>query len=343
MKINLKVLALKTKILVVAASAATTFSFGAFAQDACSNRGELDTPYCDANKDLVADLPTDAKKLKNPSTIVFTYTPVEDPAVYEKIFNPFTAHLASCTAKRVVFFQVNSNAAEIEAMRSGRLHVGGFSTGPTAFAVNIAGAIPFAVKGTEKEFQGYNLILIVKKDSAFQKPADLKGKKVAHTSPSSNSGHMAPLALFPGQGLAPDKDYKILFSGKHDQSVLGVGTGDYDAAAVASDVFYRMASRGQIKEDNYRIIYRSAKFPTSSFSIAHDLEPTLATKIKQCFYDYRFTDEMKKAFDGADRFFPITFQKDWEIVRNVAAAGGESFGRQNYEQEQAREAAKAKK
>ena len=37
-------------------------------------------------------------------------------------------------------------AAEIEAMRSGRLHVGGFSTGPTAFAVNIAGAVPFAIK-----------------------------------------------------------------------------------------------------------------------------------------------------------------------------------------------------
>jgi phosphonate transport system substrate-binding protein len=53
---------------------------------------------------------------------------------------------------------------------------------------------------------------------------------------------------------------------------------------------------------------------------------------------------MKKAFDGADRFFPITYQKDWEIVRSVAAAGGESFGKQNYEQEQAREAAsKAKK
>ena len=43
---------------------------------------------------------------------------------------------------------------------------------------------------------------------------DLKGKKVAHTSPSSNSGHLAPLALFPGEGLAPDKDYKPVFSGK---------------------------------------------------------------------------------------------------------------------------------
>ena len=331
---------------VGAAAVASALSFTlipAIAQDPCANRGELDTQYCDANKDLVADAPSDPKRFKNPSTIVFTYTPVEDPAVYEKVFSPFTAHLSQCIAKKVIFFQVQSNAAEIEAMRSGRLHVGGFSTGPTAFAVNIAGAVPFAVKGTEKEFQGYNLILIVKKDSAFLKAADLKGKKVAHTAPSSNSGHLAPLALFPGQGLIPDKDYKILFSGKHDQSVLGVGTGDYDAAAVASDVFYRMASRGQIKEENYRIIYRSEKFPTSSFSMAHDLEPALAAKMKQCFYDYRFPEEMKKAFDGADRFFPITYQKDWEIVRRVAASGGESFNRTNYEQEQAREAAKAKK
>ncbi|MCH3689019.1 PhnD/SsuA/transferrin family substrate-binding protein, partial [Campylobacter lari] len=79
----------------------------------------------------------------------------------------------------------------------GRLHVGGFSTGPTAFAVNIAGAVPFAVKGYAEGFQGYNLIVIVKKDSPYQKLTDLKGKKLAHTAPSSNSGHMAPVALFP--------------------------------------------------------------------------------------------------------------------------------------------------
>ena len=102
----------------------------AFAADACKNRGELDTMYCDANNDMVADAPTDPKKWKNPSTIVFTYTPVEDPAVYENIFKPFTTHLAKCLDKKVVFYQVQSNAAEIEAMRSGRLHVGGFSTGP---------------------------------------------------------------------------------------------------------------------------------------------------------------------------------------------------------------------
>ena len=308
------------------ALAAFAFATAASAQE-CRNRGDLDAMYCDDNGDMVADTPKDAKKLKNPGTLVFTYTPVEDPAVYEKIFKPFTDHLAKCVDKRVVFYQVQSNAAEIEAMRSGRLHVGGFSTGPTAFAVNIAGAVPFAIKGYEKDYQGYNLIVVVKASSPFQKLSDLKGKKVAHTSPSSNSGHMAPMALFPKEGLVPDKDYKIIFSGKHDQSILGVGTGDYDAGAVASDVFHRMGVRGQIKESDYRVIYRSAKFPTSSFAYAHDLEPAFRDKMLKCFYDYRFNDEMKKAFDGADRFFPINYKEHWAVVREVAEAGGEKFNR----------------
>ena len=77
----------------------------ALAQE-CKHRGDLDTMFCDENKDLVADPPKDAKKLKNPNTIVFTYTPVEDPAVYEKVFAPFTEYLGKCLAKKVVFYQI---------------------------------------------------------------------------------------------------------------------------------------------------------------------------------------------------------------------------------------------
>ncbi len=329
--------------MFAALAVAALSSAPALAADACANRGELDTMYCDANKDMVADVPADPKKWKNPSTIVFTYTPVEDPAVYENIFKPFTTHLAKCLDKKVVFYQVQNNAAEIEAMRSGRLHVGGFSTGPTAFAVNLAGAVPFAVKGDSKEFQGYNLIVVVKASSPYQKLSDLKGKKVAHTSPSSNSGHLAPLALFPGEGLAPDKDYKPVFSGKHDQSILGVGSGDYDAGAVASDVFHRMGVRGQIKESDYRIIYRSQKFPTSSFAYAHDLDPKLVDRMLTCFYDYRFPPEMVKAFDGADRFFPINYKTTWEVVRNVAKGSGGGFDKATYDKETKREADEAAK
>src|SRR5438876_11190606 len=92
-------------------------SLGAYAADACKHRGELDAMYCDENNDMVADPPADPKKWKTPSTIVFTYTPVEDPAVYENIFKPFTTALAKCIDKRVVFYQVQSKDADIEAIR----------------------------------------------------------------------------------------------------------------------------------------------------------------------------------------------------------------------------------
>ncbi len=338
---------MKTTALMARLGLAAFFAMlasNAFAQtDGCKNRGDLDVQFCDENKDLVADPPKDPKKFRIPSTLVFTYTPVEDPAVYEQAFRPFTDHLAACAGKKVVFYQVQSNAAEIEAMRSGRLHVGGFSTGPTAFAVNLAGAVPFAVKGDAKGFQGYNLILIVKKSSLFQKITDLKGKKIAHTSASSNSGNLAPRALFPPLGLVPDTDYKVVYSGKHDSSILGVNAGDYDAAPVASDVFHRMAGRGVIKEDDFRILYRSETFPTSSFAYAHDLEPAFRDKMLKCFYDYRFTPEMQKTFDGSDRFFPVTYMKDWAVVRKVDEAAGEKHDRAAYEKESSKEEAARKK
>lgn len=331
---------------IAAAIATLALSADAGAQQAaaCKKRGHLDTIYCDDNNDLVADLPTDKKKLRNPSTLVFAYTPVEDPAVYENIFKPFTDYLAKCTAKKVVYYPVQSNSAEIEAMRSGRLHVAGFSTGPTGFAVNMAGAIPFAAKGTGQQYRGYHLAFVVKADSPYQKISDLKGKKVAHTSASSNSGNLAPRALFPALGLTPDKDYQVVYSGGHDKSALGVVSGDYDGAPVASDVLERMITRGTIKAETIRVIYKSATFPTSSFAYAHDLEPALAEKIKKCFYDFRFTPEMTKEFNGDDRFYPITYKKDWEVVRTVAEATGTPYNKAQYEKEtEAEKAALAKK
>jgi len=45
------------------------------AQEDCP-RGTLDKAYCDRNGDLVADSPTDPKKLVDPPTLIFSYTPV---------------------------------------------------------------------------------------------------------------------------------------------------------------------------------------------------------------------------------------------------------------------------
>lgn len=313
---------------------------GAALAQSCPNRGQLDNLYCDADRDMVADAPTDKSKWKNPSTLIFTYTPIEDPAVYQKIFSNFLAYLAQCTGKKVVYYQVQSNTAQIEAMRAGRLHIGGFSTGSTAFAVNLAGAVPFVVKGNASAPRSYHMSVIVRKDSPYQKLSDLKGKTLAHASPSSNSGNLAPRSLLPAEGLTPETDYKVLYSGKHDQSILGVNTGDYDAAVIADDVLERMSARGVVKAENFRTLYVSPPFVTSSFAYAHDLDPALATKIKSCFMNYKFTPEMTKEFNGDDRFHAADFKRDWAVVRKVAEDTGTAFNRAAFDRESAAAAKK---
>ena len=182
-------------------------------------RGDLDKAYCDRDGDLVADAPTDPKQLVNPSTLVFAYTPVEDPAVCAKAWEGFIKYMEQTTGKKVVFFPVQSNAAEIEAMRSDRLHVAGFNTGSNPIAVNCAGFVPFAIMGNNKGQFGYEMEIIVPADSAIKTPADLKGKKVAFTEPTSNSGYKAPSAILKADfNLEAGRDFTAAFSGKHDNS-----------------------------------------------------------------------------------------------------------------------------
>lgn len=304
---------------------------------ACAFRGGLDDAYCDEDRDLTADTPREAARLRDPSTLVFAYTPVEDPALYASQFRPLLEYLTQCTGKRVVYFQVTSNAAQVEAMRSGRLHIAGFSTGPTAFAVNLAGAVPFAVKGGPEGYESYRVVTVVRADSPFQTLADLKGKRVAHTSATSNSGNLAPRAFFPALGLVPEQDYRVVYSGGHDRSVMGVNAGDYDAAPVASDVYNRMIGRGQVPRGNLRVIWESEPFPTSSFALAHDLRPELAQKIRQCFFDFRFPEVMRRDMGGNDRFWPATYAKDWAPVRSVADAVNAPYNRAAFDLESRRE------
>ena len=197
-----------SKMVVPALSAATLLVAGmtGISQAQDCPRGALDKSYCDRDGDLVADLPTDKSKVINPSTIIFSYTPVEDPAVYQKVWDGFIQHMTKVTGKKVVFFPVQSNAAQLEAMRSGRLHVAGVNTGGNPVAVNCTGFVPFAMMAAKDGSFGYEMEIIVPADSPAKSPKDLKGKKVAFTSPTSNSGFKAPSAILKGDfGLEPTK------------------------------------------------------------------------------------------------------------------------------------------
>ncbi len=285
--------------------------------------------FKDANGDLVADAPTDPKNFVDPATLIFAYTPVEDPAVYAKVWDSFIKHMETVTGKKVQFFPVQSNAAQIEAMRAGRLHVAGFNTGATPLAVNCAGFVPFAIMaGNEGQF-GYEMEIITYPGSGITKIADLKGRKLAFTAETSNSGFKAPSALLRSEyKLEAGKDYNAVFSGKHDNSILGVANKDYDAAAIANEVMHRMVDRGVVKKEQIVSIYKSQTFPTTGYGYAYNLKPELAKKVQEAFFTFPWAgSELSKEFgkQGVTKFSPITYQQQWDVVRKVDTAMSVSY------------------
>lgn len=306
--------------------AAFLWAGAAIAQAPCANRGDLDQRYCDEDGDLVADLPKVRKAVQNPSTLVFSYTPVEDPAVYENAFADFITHLAKVTDKRIRWFPAESYAAQLEAMRSGRLHIAGVATGATVFAVNLAGFVPLVSMQRPDGSIGYTLVLIVHRDSPIKALADLKGRRVAHVAPSSNSGDIAPRALFKALDIEPGKDYQVVYSGKHDNSIMGVVNKDYEAAPVANTVLERMQNRGMFAPGTLRVVYESSPFPRAAFGVAHNLAPELQAKIKEAFVSFDFRkSKLGAEFKDVERFAAVNYKEAWRDVRTIQKATGVSY------------------
>jgi phosphonate transport system substrate-binding protein len=298
----------------------------AASQEDCP-RGTLDKRFCDRNGDLVADAPADPKHWVDPATIVFAYTPVEDPEVYRSVWDGFIQHMTRLTGKKVVFFPVQSNAAQIEAMRAGRLHVAGFNTGSNPIAVNCAGLVPFAMMAAADGSYGYEMEIITHVDSGIKQVAGLKGRTLAFTQPTSNSGFKAPSALLKAEfNLIADKDFKTAFSGKHDNSILGVAKKDYDAAAIANSVLVRMVARKVVDGTQLRSLYKSQTFPTTGYGYVYNLKPELAEKIKEAFFSFPWEgSKLKAEFKKEDKFVPISYKEHWDVIRKIDRANDVSY------------------
>jgi len=309
----------------VMAALAAMLGFGA------APAAALDSRFTDANGDLVADAPTDPKQWVDPATLVFAYTPVEDPEVYRKVWDEFLAHLTKVTGKRVIFFPVQSNAAQIEAMRAGRLHIAAFNTGSNPLAVNCAGFVPFAMMASKKGEFGYEMEFLVQADGPIQKIDDIRGRTMAFTDPNSNSGFKAPSALLKEKfGLEANRDFKPAFSGKHDNSIIGVANRDYDAAAIANSVLARMIARNVVDPSKLRSIYKSETFPTSGYGHVYNLHPELAAKVREAFFSFNWEGtallkEFEKSVPPQETFIPITYKQHWQVVREIDAAMNVSY------------------
>jgi len=210
----------------------------------------------------------------------------------------------------------------IEAVKTGKAQLAQVNPGLVPQLLAAGQPAPFGVPGNKASGKpnSYKLILISRVDSPYKTPADLVGKKIAHTTPTSNSGNLAPRALFPALGLTPEKNYEVVFSNGHERSVMGVMHGFWDGAAVASDLYGRMVVKGDVRASSIRTVWESPPFMTESWIMTKEVAPEVAARVRKCSYSYSFSPNLRKLLPGNDTMLPVNYERDFATVLQVYKA-----------------------
>ncbi len=214
----------------------------------------------------------------------------------------------------------------IEALRFGHAQAAFMSAWPAALAAKNAGAevalaeVREVVIGQEKQEKPfYFSYWVVRKDSPYRSLSDLRGKKVAFSSPLSTSGYVFPTARMLELGLlSPDSkepDLKqffgqVLFAGGYAQSWEALKQGQVDVAIIAGDVsekLYREVLEGT------RIIEQQGPIPSHAVVFSKDLQEPLRSKLRDALLELGTPENrplMRKFISGIFVQFQVSNTKE---------------------------------
>ncbi|MFJ4026920.1 phosphate/phosphite/phosphonate ABC transporter substrate-binding protein [Paenarthrobacter sp. NPDC089989] len=215
--------------------------------------------------------------------IKFGIEPYEDPAKLKPAYDVLANALSEKLDCPVSVQVVEDYAAEVLAMRNGKLDLGQFGPLGYVFADSKAGAEPVVSFGTaEKALSTYTAGIWVPKDSPIQAIGDLKGKSLALGSVGSTSGDVLPRYGLREAGIA-DADLKMDYTGGHPEALLALTNGKVDAAEINSQTLATAIAAGTFKNDDFRQVWTSEAIPNDPITVRGDADPAFKKAVKEAF------------------------------------------------------------
>ena len=148
------------------------------------------------------------------------------------------------------------------------------------------------IKQNLDDSTGYYSIGFTRKDTGITSMDDAKGKVFAFADPNSTSGYLVPGAeLTTKYGTLEDYFAEVKMSGGHEQSIVGVANGDFDAGVAWADglgnwedgynsgAFRKAADSGLVDMSNLVEIWRSEVIPEGPMVVRKALPADVKDKV----------------------------------------------------------------
>jgi phosphonate transport system substrate-binding protein len=262
------------------------------------------------------------------STLNFGVVSSENEADRIARYKGFVAYVERRLQVPIKMHQATDYAGTIEALKARKLEFARFGAAAYAQAWLITGGKvePIVVEADNEGSVSYHSVIAVKADSPYQSLDDLKGKSLAFADPNSTSGFVAPSYFLREEGINPDSYFgRTGFAGSHENGILAVLNGTYDAAATSwtneerSNVA-RMEGKGMIPKGQIRYVWKSPKIPNGPWTMHADLPAALKVDIRATLMALPTADPQawKDITDGKSKGVEETTHAEFEpIIRMI--------------------------
>ena len=177
------------------------------------------------------------------------------------------------------------------------------------------------IKQNLDDSTGYYSIGFTRKDTGITNMDEAKGKVFAFADPNSTSGFLVPGAeLTAKYGKLEEYFAEVKMSGGHEQTIVGVANGDFDAGVSWADglgnwedgynsgAFRKAADAGLVDMSNLVEIWRSAVIPEGPMVVRKALPADVKDKVTALTADLWETDKdcaYAVAAGDAKDFIPV--------------------------------------
>ncbi|GBF27697.1 phosphate-import protein PhnD [bacterium MnTg02] len=271
-----------------------------------------------------------AQQCENPAALTFAIVPTEETVAELQLYKPVTDRLAKETGKKIQFFMPTSYASVVEGLLSKFIDVA--VLGPYSYVIASSKDNTIEVFATyakrpghmQEEGPGYKAALVTKKGSKFTTIESLKGTTLGLVDPGSTSGNLFPRVVF-AKNVGGDLDKyfgKVVYTGSHELSTVAVAKGKVDSAFVATHRFDNVVNKGEVKLEDFNILWKSPVIPQDPFVYRNTLCKDLRDKIKATFLGLSLNNPGEKKFlDNvkSNKFVAMT-SADYDVIRALKKA-----------------------
>lgn len=270
-----------------------------------------------------------AAECENPDSLTFAMVPTEETVAELELYKPVTDRMAELTGKPIEFFMPTSYASVVEALLGDFVDVA--VLGPYSYVIANTKDPKVEVFATyakrpghlQEEGPGYKAALVSKKDSEFASIESLKGATVGLTDPGSTSGNLVPRVVFTKEIDAGLEDYfgKVVYTGSHELSTVAVAQGKVDAAFVATHRFDNVVNKGEVKLEEFNVLWSSPAIPQDPFVYRTTLCDDLKAQIRETFLGLSDQEAAQAFLDNvkSNTFVEMT-SADYDVIRDLKKA-----------------------